>query len=132
MSKCLAQSPPQRLSATGATSNVPSQTVGDLMNESIDLLYRHFGLTPSEARVALHLVTGETLRSAAAELHISYETARTRLKSIFSKTATCRQAELVVVIVAAFPDLLKAAPQDTDAVFVQVGVGRSGGGTRPA
>jgi hypothetical protein len=44
------------------------------MNESIDLLHCHFGLTPSEARLALHLVTGETLRSAAAELHISYET----------------------------------------------------------
>src|SRR5262249_33722405 len=83
----------------------------DLMNESIDLLRCHFGLTPSEGTLALHLVTGETLRSAAAELHISYETARTRLKSIFSKTGTCRQLELVVVIVTAFPDCLKAAPQ---------------------
>jgi DNA-binding CsgD family transcriptional regulator len=84
--------------------------VGDLMNEYTDLLHCHFGLTPSEARLALHLVTGETLRSAAAELHISYETARTQLKSIFSKTGTCRQAELVVVIVTAFPDCLKVAP----------------------
>jgi len=95
------------------------------MNEFIDLLHCHFGLTPSEARLALHLVTGETLRSAAAELHISYETARTQLKSIFSKTGTCRQAELVVVVVTAFPALLKAAPQATDAVFVQEGGGRS-------
>jgi DNA-binding CsgD family transcriptional regulator len=79
------------------------------MNESIDL-HCHFGLTPSEARLALHLITGETLRSAAAELHISYETARTQLKHIFSKTGTCRQAELVAVIVTAFPALLKAAP----------------------
>src|SRR5262249_25017234 len=86
------------------------QTVGDLMNESIDL-HCHFRLTPSEARLALRLVTGETQRSAAAELHISYETARTRLKSIFSKTGTCRQAELVVVIVPVSPACLKAAPQ---------------------
>ena len=81
------------------------------MNESIDLLHCHFGLTPSEARLALRLVTGETVRSAAAELHISYETARTKLKRIFSKTGTCRQGELVVVIVTTCPACLKAAPQ---------------------
>ena len=81
------------------------------MNESIDLLRCHFGLTPSEGTLALHLVTGETLRSAAAELLISYETARTQLKNIFSKTGTCRQAELVAVMVTDFPVLLEAAPQ---------------------
>jgi DNA-binding CsgD family transcriptional regulator len=84
------------------------------MNDSIDLLHCHFGLTPSEARLALHLITGETLRSAAAELHISYETARTQLKSIFSKTGTCRQAELVLVILTALPECLEAVSSDFD------------------
>jgi len=78
------------------------------MNEPIDLLQRHFGLTPAEARLALHLVAGETLRSAEVKLSISYETARTCLKSIFNKTGTCRQAELVIVILTAFPDCLGA------------------------
>jgi DNA-binding CsgD family transcriptional regulator len=77
------------------------------MNEPIDLLRCHFGLTPAEARLALHLVAGETLRSAEVKLSISYETARTSLKNIFRKTGTCRQAELVVVIVTALPDCLK-------------------------
>ena len=63
------------------------------MNEPIDLLRCHFGLTPAEARLALHLVAG-TLRSAAVKLSITYETARTHLKNIFSKTGTCRQADL--------------------------------------
>ena len=36
------------------------------MDESIDRIRSHFGLTLAEARLALHLVTGETLRSAAA------------------------------------------------------------------
>jgi DNA-binding CsgD family transcriptional regulator len=81
------------------------------MNEPIDLLRCHFGLTPAEARLALHLVAGETLRSAEVKLSITYETARTQLKDIFRKTGTCRQAELVVVIVAAFPACLEAAPQ---------------------
>ena len=74
------------------------------MNESIDRLRCHFGLTLAEARLALHLVAGETLRSAAVELGISYETTRSSLKNIFRKTETCRQAELVIVILTAlFP-----------------------------
>jgi DNA-binding CsgD family transcriptional regulator len=73
------------------------------MSEPIDLLRCHFGLTPAEARLTLQLVAGETLRSAAAKLRISYETARSQLKNIFNKTGTCRQAELVVVIVTALP-----------------------------
>jgi DNA-binding CsgD family transcriptional regulator len=71
------------------------------MNESIDRLRSHFRLTPAEARLALHLVGGETLRSAAAKLNITYETARTSLKKIFKKTETCRQTEFVLVILTA-------------------------------
>jgi len=89
---------------------VSSQTVADIiMDESIDQLRSHFGLTQAEARLALHLVTGETLRSAAAKLSISYETARSHLKNIFKKTATCRQTQLVVVILAVLPDCLRGS-----------------------
>ena len=79
-----------------------------MMNESIDLLRCHFGLTPAEARLALHLVAGETLRSAAVKLSITYETARTSLKNVFRKTETCRQVELVLVILTALPECLEA------------------------
>jgi DNA-binding CsgD family transcriptional regulator len=79
------------------------------MNEPIDLLQHHFGLAPAEARLAVHLVAGETLRSAAVKLSISYETARTCLKSIFDKTGTCRQAELVIVILTALPNCVGAS-----------------------
>jgi DNA-binding CsgD family transcriptional regulator len=72
-----------------------------VMNETIDLLQCHFSLTPAEARLALHLAAGETLRSASVKLSIRYETARTSLKNIFRKTGTCRQAELVIVILTA-------------------------------
>jgi DNA-binding CsgD family transcriptional regulator len=77
------------------------------MNEPIDLLRRHFGLTPAEARFALHLVAGETLRSAEAKLSITYETARTHLKNIFHKTGTSRQAELLIVILTALPGCVR-------------------------
>jgi DNA-binding CsgD family transcriptional regulator len=78
------------------------------MNQQVDRLRCHFGLALAEAKIALHLVAGETLRSAAAKLSITYETARTHLKNIFNKTETCRQAELVIVIVTALPRLRAA------------------------
>jgi hypothetical protein len=53
------------------------------MNQSIDLLRCHFGLTPAEAKLALQLVAGETLRAAAVKLSITYETApNSRISSI--------------------------------------------------
>ena len=79
------------------------------MNKSIDRLRCQFGLTPAEARLAFHIVKGETLRSAAVELSISYETARSHLKNIFGKTGTCRQAQLVMIILTALPECLEAA-----------------------
>jgi DNA-binding CsgD family transcriptional regulator len=78
------------------------------MNKSIDLLQCHFSLAPAEARLAFHLVAGETLRSAADKLSITYETARSLLKRIFYKTGTCRQAELVIVILTALPGCVGA------------------------
>ena len=60
-----------------------------------------FGLTPAQSRLVLRLVAGDTLRFSAAALGIGYETARTTLKSVFRKTGTHRQAELVTMIIHA-------------------------------
>lgn len=62
-----------------------------------ELLARAFGLSPSEARLAVRLGTGATLREAADLEGITYETARTRLKDIYLKTGTKRQSELAVL-----------------------------------
>jgi DNA-binding CsgD family transcriptional regulator len=95
------------------------------MNEPINLLKCHFGLTPAEARLALHLVAGETLRSADAKLGITYETARTHLKSIFSKTGTCRQAELVVVLVTVLPGCVRLGSKEQISGAIEQIPGRS-------
>jgi DNA-binding CsgD family transcriptional regulator len=68
-------------------------------------LKNRFGLTPAEVRLVLRLVSGDSLRSAAKALGIKYETVRTHLKSIFQKTATRRQAELVIVVIRALSEL---------------------------
>jgi DNA-binding CsgD family transcriptional regulator len=67
-------------------------------------LKNRFGLTPAEARVVLRLVSGDSLRSAAKALGVQYETVRTHLKSVFQKTGTRRQAELVIVVIRAMSE----------------------------
>lgn len=57
-----------------------------------------FGLTPSERLLCERLLDGDSLSEAADGLIIERETARTRLKSIFDKTSTSRQAELILLL----------------------------------
>ncbi|NJN47274.1 MAG: helix-turn-helix transcriptional regulator [Candidatus Competibacteraceae bacterium] len=58
-----------------------------------------FGLTPAESRLTESLVRGCDLTQTQADLHISENTARTHLKSVFRKTDTSNQAELVKLVV---------------------------------
>jgi DNA-binding CsgD family transcriptional regulator len=64
-------------------------------------LKSRFDLTPAEARIVLRLVAGDSLQSAAKALGVTYGTVRTHLKAVFQKTGTCRQAELVIVVIRA-------------------------------
>lgn len=68
---------------------------------SVQRLELAFGLTSAEARLAGRLAAGEDLRSAAAALGITYGTARARLATIFEKTGTRRQSELIRIILTA-------------------------------
>jgi DNA-binding CsgD family transcriptional regulator/PAS domain-containing protein len=52
-------------------------------------------LTPAEARLTSALVSGKTIRQFAEEAEVTLNTARTHLKSVFSKTGVSRQADLV-------------------------------------
>jgi DNA-binding CsgD family transcriptional regulator len=63
-----------------------------------DSLENRFDLTPAEASLVIHLVAGASLRSSATALGIKYETARSSLKSVFQKTKTHRQTELVLTV----------------------------------
>ncbi|MCZ7479990.1 helix-turn-helix transcriptional regulator [Rhizobium rhizogenes] len=65
---------------------------------------RLFGLTPAEARLALALTSGLSLRDSAANQRITFGTARTYLNAIFSKTGTSQQSSLV--------SLLKSVPSN--------------------
>ena len=76
-------------------------TITDVANRSTPsegLLTAMFALTPAEARLAAALASGATIDKASEALCITRETARTRLKAIFAKTGTGRQAELVALL----------------------------------
>ena len=62
---------------------------------AIDLFTSSYDLSPSEAELALCLAQGDSLEDAAAKRGVSRNTAKTQLHSIFSKTETNRQAELL-------------------------------------
>jgi DNA-binding CsgD family transcriptional regulator len=57
-----------------------------------------FHLTQAEARLASQLASGDPLDAVCDRLGIAKETGRNQLKSVFAKTGTSRQAELVLLI----------------------------------
>jgi DNA-binding CsgD family transcriptional regulator len=65
------------------------------LGASTELIARDMGVSVREAEVAALLANGCDLAIVAQRLHISVHTARTHLKSIFSKTGICSQADLV-------------------------------------
>jgi DNA-binding CsgD family transcriptional regulator len=64
----------------------------------IDDLRERFGFTPAEAAFALEIIKGDGRQAAADRLGISVATARSHLSSIFNKTGSRRQAQLVLLL----------------------------------
>jgi DNA-binding CsgD family transcriptional regulator len=63
-----------------------------------ELLREVFLLTPAEARLARKMSCGEDLGSIADDLGVTRGTLRVQLKSLFWKTATRRQGELIALL----------------------------------
>jgi DNA-binding CsgD family transcriptional regulator len=59
------------------------------------LLYAVFGLTPAECRIAILLAEGLSLKQIAQVQGTQHETVRKQLRSIYQKTSTNRQPELI-------------------------------------
>lgn len=65
------------------------------MRARVQRLRERFAFTPAEAAFALEIVKGDGRQAAADRLGITVGTARSHLSSIFDKTGSRRQAELV-------------------------------------
>ena len=61
-------------------------------------LKQAFDLSWMEARLALRLTRGDSLDAAAGACSVTYESARSLIKSAYRKTGTHRQAELVALV----------------------------------
>jgi DNA-binding CsgD family transcriptional regulator len=72
--------------------------LGPKLGPPAAILAKTFRLTPSEAKLASIIARGAPPDVAARELKISRETARNQLKSVFAKTDTHRQSELVALL----------------------------------
>jgi DNA-binding CsgD family transcriptional regulator len=86
----------------GATSEFGAGTVllvlvdpDHVQRTPVAWLARQYGLTPSEQRLAEAIINGVPLADAAEQLGIQLSTARTRLKTIQTKTDCHRQVDLV-------------------------------------
>lgn len=68
------------------------------ISDGTAVLRRLYGLTTSESAVAQLIAGGLTVREVAEALGVEQSTIRTHLKSLFGKTLTRRQAELVRLV----------------------------------
>lgn len=79
------------VTALSASAMVPSPTI----------LTGLFDLTPAEARLAIALASGRSLKAAAMEGRVTMKTGRTYLERIFRKTGTSHQGQLVALLKSA-------------------------------
>lgn len=77
-----------------------------------EILRQVFDFTPSEATLTMELAKGLALDEAAELLGIRLNTARTHLRSIFSKAGVTRQAELVRIVLNGVIGLSSLSPND--------------------
>jgi DNA-binding CsgD family transcriptional regulator/PAS domain-containing protein len=96
------------LAATAATGGLASGAAAVFLTDPeqqaeppAERLQALFGLTPTEARVALQLVRQGTIARAAVALGIAPATVHTHLKRIYGKTGVHRQGALVRLLSAA-------------------------------
>ena len=65
---------------------------------SADMLQRLLGLTAAEVRLALEIMRGLRLGEAAKAFGIEMPVARSQMVSIFAKTGTRHQSELIALL----------------------------------
>jgi len=89
---------------SGATALVVATTVG--LSQSMpgpDLLRGLFDLTPKEAVLAIGLASGQSLKDVAEKAGMQFSTARSHLESIFRKTGSKQQSQLVALLKSTQP-----------------------------
>lgn len=84
-----------RISGVAVISIIDPMQESPIQSKHLEHL---FDLTPSEARVAVGIVTGKEISEIAIQHGVAVGTVRNQLKSVFQKVGVSRQSELVRVI----------------------------------
>jgi len=92
------------VTAVSASNMVPSP----------DVLMGLFDLTPSEARLAIALTAGRSVKDASEDSGVTVKTSQTYLERIFAKTGTHQQSQLVALLKSAGPFREVVRPASTD------------------
>ena len=82
-------------SSVGAVALVVIHDPNEQAHIPQEMIRTMFGLTPAEAELLLALSHGQTPKQYSDEHHVTVNTARTHLKSLFAKTRTAKQSDLV-------------------------------------
>src|SRR5262249_55408664 len=93
----------RRMSNTLRALWCASSAVGLASDGHLHAQRDHGGISSKSVR--FHLVTGTSLKSSAKALGVSYETVRRQVKSVFHKTGTHRQSELVLTVIRAINEM---------------------------
>jgi DNA-binding CsgD family transcriptional regulator len=72
----------------------------------VELVQSLFDLTPSEARVARSLASGETVEAIASARGVSQNTIRSHVRGVLEKTGCNRQVDIVALLTAISPTRL--------------------------
>jgi DNA-binding CsgD family transcriptional regulator len=94
----------QALQRHGADPDLPSRFLVSLhrlpqhAQVSADTLQHLYGLTPSEARVAAHVVASTSVHELAAQLELSRNTVKTHLRRAFRKCEVNSLAQLTALV----------------------------------
>lgn len=91
---------PQPDDASVARSMVVLRDLARVPVPQWQVFAQHFKLSGAETRLCLALADGVSLAEYSTNFHLSLHTARTHLKSVFVKTQTRRQADLLRLIFA--------------------------------
>lgn len=86
-------------SDTGAAALVFMTDPQEVPVLNVSVLGSLYGVTAAEARVAQELLRGETAAVIAGHLRISESTVKSHLKSLFVKTETTRQTQLIRLLI---------------------------------
>jgi DNA-binding CsgD family transcriptional regulator len=86
------------LCSTGSLAMLIVSQARESNADSTQVLRTAFRLTPSETKLALALMHGSSLQEHARENGVAVMTVRNQLQSIFGKTSTHRQAELIALL----------------------------------